>query len=305
MTSLPLPPENSTDDFRQGSACADAQTTHANRENSAITTQLPPSDLIDPVRLSALLGEAGRRLNITAVAECSSTSTLLLQSASKGAPSGSVIVADRQTAGRGSRGRSWSAVPGTCLMFSLLWSFSGGLDRLSGLSLAAGVGIVEALSRCGITPISLKWPNDILYENGKLGGTLIELCTKEKQAMAVIGIGLNMHLPGNIGESCAAALPPAALEQTGKPLPERHILLARLLMSLTEVLDRFTAGGFPAVRDSWHTYHAWQDRRVRLLREGQSEQEVLCLGADMDGALLIETPNGIERCLSGEVSLRP
>ena len=288
----------------QGLTCASAQAADSSMPSGNIATNYLQSDLIHPDRLSSLLGETRQRFSLIALAECTSTSTLLLQQAREGAPSGTVIVADRQTAGRGSRGRAWSATPESGLMFSVLWGFPGGLECLSGLSLATGVGVVEALEGSGIAPITLKWPNDILYENGKLGGILIELHADEKQAMAVVGIGLNLRLPKHVSGNHAAALPPAALEQIVPVLPDRHVLLARLLVSLANTFDRFAAGGFAALHDQWHAYHAWQNKKVRLLREGQPEQEGLCVGADMDGALLVKTSNGIERCLSGEVSLR-
>ena len=264
----------------------------------------PPSPLIDPTRLSTLLGPASARFNVTALAECASTNTLLLEQVGEGVPSGTVIVADRQTAGRGSRGRSWSGSAEASLMFSILWSFPGGPERLSGLSLAVGVAVVQALESCGAMSITLKWPNDVLYENAKLVGILIELHAEEEKSTAVIGIGINLRQPENIGVAHAAALPAAALEQIVSELPERHILLARLLASLAETFDRFADGGFAVLREEWQARHAWQDKPVRLLRDNQVEKEGICLGTDTDGALLIRTEEGIRRCLSGDVSLR-
>ena len=101
--------------------------------------------LIEPARLRTLLGAAAGRFDVDSLAECESTNTELLARAERGAPSGSVLVADRQTAGRGSRGRTWLASPEASLTFSLLWRFDGGLERMSGLSLAVGLAVVEAL----------------------------------------------------------------------------------------------------------------------------------------------------------------
>jgi BirA family biotin operon repressor/biotin-[acetyl-CoA-carboxylase] ligase len=96
----------------------------------------------------------------------------------------------------------------------------------------------------------------------------------------------------------------ASVAQALSPLPDRHDLLAQLLIELAAVLDRFSGGGFAALRDEWLARNAWQDRPVRLLRDGVIEKEGICRGADIDGALLIETIDGIERCLSGDLSLR-
>lgn len=262
-----------------------------------------PSLLIDPLRLHALLEEASGRFDVVAVAECASTNTVLMRRAAAGAPSGTVLVADRQTAGRGSRGRAWAASPEASLTFSVLWTFPGGLTRLSGLSLAVGVAVVRALARCGAAGVMLKWPNDILHGDAKLGGILVELDADDAAARVVVGIGLNLRLPASIGEG--AALPPAALDRIVAALPDRHLLLARLLVELARVFDRFSADGFAGLRDEWHACHAWQERPVRLLRDGRVEKEGVCAGADADGALLVRTADGLERCLSGDVSLRP
>ncbi len=264
----------------------------------------PPSTLIDPKRLSALLGPIGARFDVISLSECSSTSTLLMEHAREGARSGTVIVADRQAAGRGSRGRSWTSSPEASLTFSIMWSFPGGPERLSGLSLAVGVAIAQGLESCGAAPIALKWPNDVLYENAKLVGILIELYMEEGKTVAVIGIGINLRKLENNGSTHAAALPFAALEQIVPELPERHLLFARQLTSLSETFDRFAAGGFAALREQWQARHAWQDKPVRLLRDNHVEKEGICLGTDTDGALLIRTDEGISRCLSGDVSLR-
>jgi len=272
--------------------------------DAAAMTDSPASLLIDTVRLQALLGDAGGRFDVDSLAECESTSTLLLERTAQGAPAGSVIVTDRQTAGRGSRGRIWLASPESSLTFSVLWRFECGLDGLSGLSLAVGVAVVHALEACGASGVSLKWPNDILHDNAKLGGILVELQGEPDGALAVIGIGLNLRLPESIGAGEGFAIPPAALDKIITPLPERHALLAQLLIELAHVFDRFSAGGFSALRQQWQARHAWQDRPVCLLRDGQIAKEGICRGADSDGALLVQTKTGVERCLSGDLSLR-
>jgi BirA family biotin operon repressor/biotin-[acetyl-CoA-carboxylase] ligase len=262
------------------------------------------SPLIDPVRLQSLLGIASGRFDVDALTECESTSSLLLERASKGAPAGSVVVADRQTAGRGRRGRNWLSSPESSLTFSVLWRFEGSVDRLAGLSLAVGVALARALGACGAPATKLKWPNYHLLGDAKLGGILVELQSERRSMFAVIGVGLNLQMPAADAESEVFGQPAAALAQVLSPLPDRHDLLARILVELALVLDCFTAGGFATLRDEWLARHAWQDRPVRLLRDGVTEKEGVCRGADADGALLIQTDTGIERCLSGDLSLR-
>jgi BirA family biotin operon repressor/biotin-[acetyl-CoA-carboxylase] ligase len=260
-----------------------------------------PSPLIAPARLKALLGTAAARFDVDALAEGSSSSDLLLERAARGAGSGSVLVVDRQTAGRGRRGRAWASAPESSLTFSVLWRFDGGIERLAGLSLAVGVAVVRALESFGVRGAALKWPNDVLLGGSKLAGILVELSSERRGMVAVIGIGLNLQAPP---AEAVLDVPAASLADALPVLPDRHDLLAGLLLALWPVLDRFAGGGFAALRDDWLAVHAWQDRPVRVLRDGRVELSGLCRGADADGALLVETATGIERCLSGDLSLR-
>ena len=257
--------------------------------------------LIDPARLKPLLGRLSSRFDVDALAECSSSSDVLLERAARGAGSGTVIVADRQTAGRGRRGRTWNSAPEASLTFSLLWRFEGGVARLAGLSLAVGVAVVRALRSLGVPNLSLKWPNDVLLGGDKLAWILVELSSERRGMIAVIGIGLNLAQPP---AAAALGVPVATLRDALPALPERHSLLAALLSELVPVLELFAREGFAALQAEWQALHAWQDRQVRLLRDGEVEFEGFCRGADADGALLIETAAGVQRCLSGDLSLR-
>lgn len=255
-----------------------------------------------------MLADQRGRFDVDALAQCESTNTVLLARASAGAPSGSVLVADQQTAGRGRRGREWLSSAESGLTFSVLWRFPGSIERLSGLSLAVGVAVTRALENCGVSGIRLKWPNDILLGEppvqGKLGGILVELQGERRGMQAVIGIGLNLQLPPLMPEAGEPIYPLAALAQVLATVPDRHVLLAQLLIELGGVLDRFSAEGFAALREEWLSRQAWPDRPVRVLHEGLVQMQGYCRGVDVDGALLIETASGVERCLSGDLSLR-
>lgn len=259
------------------------------------------SALIDPVRLKPLLGTLAARFDVDALAEASSSSDLLLARAAQGAGSGTVLVIDRQTAGRGRRGRSWMSTPESSLTFSLLWRFEGGVERLAGLSLAVGVALVRALAALGCHDMALKWPNDVLLDGAKLAGILVELSSERRGMVAVIGIGINLAAPP---ADLILEVPAAGLADAMREIPERHALLAQILTELAPVLDRFSQSGFSAFRDQWQALHAWQGREVMLLRDGKVEMAGVCRGADVDGALLVETAAGLSRCLSGDLSLR-
>lgn len=258
----------------------------------------------DYAAVRAQLGELAPRFDVDCLAVCESTSSELMQRAEAGAPSGSVVVAGRQTAGRGRRGRVWLAPEGGSLAFSLLWRLAPTSPPPLGLSLAVGVAVARALEGFGAAGVSLKWPNDVLLAGRKLAGILIELAPMRGRGLAVIiGIGLNLRLPADFPDG--PELRAADLASILPGLPSREAILAALLRQLAEVLAAFEAGGFQAVREDWMARHAHQGSPVRLLDEHQPPQEGICRGADVDGALLLETSAGVQRILAGEVSLRP
>lgn len=259
--------------------------------------------LIDLVLLKSRLGDLAGRFDVDALDECDSTSSELMRRADRGAPSGSVVVADRQSAGRGRRGRSWLSEPDASLTFSVLWRFDCPLARLSGLSLAVGVGLARALERLGARGVCLKWPNDVLLQDGdryaKLAGILVELSTDRRGTQAVIGIGLNLAAPAG-----DLAQPAAGLDQACAAPPERHRVLAAVLQELAGALETFAVDGFAGLKTDWQQRHAWQGQTVHILGEGAAPLAGRCLGADDDGSLLLETGAGLERIFSGDVSLR-
>ena len=244
--------------------------------------------------IAAALGGTACRFDIDLLAECGSTNAELLVRAGHGAPSGTVIVAERQTTGRGRMGREWIAAPGDSLAFSQLWRFPAGTN-LSGLSLAVGVAVARALQKVGAGDTALKWPNDILRDGGKLGGILIEL---QSATAAVIGIGLNLRLPDAMPDEVRATA--AALDLPVDP----NALLATVFAELLAVLDAFAVTGFAALRDEWLARHAWTGRPVRVGSPHAAPLDGICAGVAEDGALLLETSGGTQRILSGDVSLR-
>ncbi|MDD5250159.1 MAG: biotin--[acetyl-CoA-carboxylase] ligase [Rhodocyclaceae bacterium] len=257
------------------------------------------SDTHDPLAVPAIaaaLGALAVRFDVDVLADCESTNSELMRRAEAGAPSGTVVAAERQTAGRGRMGRSWFAEPGASLTFSLLWRFAPGTWP-HGLSLAVGVALAEALEKTGVTKLALKWPNDLLLDGRKLAGTLVELVPGSPHA-AVIGIGLNLRLPRDMPEDVRALA--AALD---REVP-RNELLARLLESLHGVLTAFADGGFVALRQRWLAHCTHIDAPVQILSEFAPPLAGHCIGVDVDGALLVETAVCVQRILSGEVSLR-
>lgn len=258
-------------------------------------------DQLDALGLAVALGGHAARFRLDLRQRCSSTNSVLLELAERGAPGRSVLVCNEQSAGRGRRGRTWLASRAGSLTFSLLWRFPAAAPSPAGLSLAVGVALARALEAQGVSGITLKWPNDVLLAGRKLAGVLIELVPGFGANAAIIGIGLNLRLPADFP---VERIPAADLRQVMPVLPPRNVLLARLLLELEASLVAFGRLGFTAFRESWLARCAHLDTAVRLVSDAGSSDGV-CRGVDADGALLLESAAGIQRLVSGDVSLRP
>lgn len=230
-------------------------------------------------------------------AECASTNTLLREQAEAGAPSGKVLVADRQTAGRGRCGRAWLSSPGESLTFSVLFRGKP-VETLSGLSLAVGLALLQALEKLGARALSLKWPNDLLCrKNGKdakLAGVLIE-CAGDA---VIIGIGLNLK-SFDLPEQATAGLSDCLDTPASPPA-----LLAAIVRELDFMWADFVVRGFAPLRDAWQARHAGQGKSVRLVENGRVLAEGRYLGVDDNGALRLAAADGEQIFWAGDLSLR-
>ncbi len=246
------------------------------------------------------LGEDAGQFDIGILPQAASSNTLLLQRAGPdAAPGGSVLVVELQTAGRGRMGRTWRSGLGSTLTFSLLWRFDCGLNALSGLSLAVGVAIARALNGLGAQDVRLKWPNDILTEQGKLGGVLIEAQGDMLGPSAVvIGIGLNCSLPGNLADRIDQ--PAGALDELCQDMPTRNRLLAAVLQELAGALRQFAQSGFAAFGGEWERYHIHQNQPVQLRMADGSIVTGIARGVSGSGELRLETAEGMRQFNSGE-----
>jgi len=220
-----------------------------------------------------------------------------------------VLFAERQTQGRGRRGRTWASPLAANLYVSVLRGFPGGLARLAGLSLAAGVAIAEVLRELGLATVGLKWPNDLVAGDCKLGGLLIEGGGEfAGPARAVIGLGLNMRMP----ESVAAGIdqPWTDIERlaadAGLARSEaltRTAVAAALLDALLPALAQFEEEGLAPFLPRYAALDALAGRAIRA-EVGGHWLEGQALGVAEDGALRVRI-DGMERSLhAGEVSVR-
>ncbi len=252
---------------------------------------------------SARLANGGVGFVVEVHGQLVSTNSHVLEIAQRGGPHKHVTVTEIQSAGRGRRGRAWLAQLGGGLTFSLLWRFRRPLTALSGLSLVVGLGLARALHRIGVSAARVKWPNDILVDDAKLAGILIETQGDMLgDAVAVIGIGLNVRAGKALHSRVENRL--TSLADLMDDVPDRNDLLLAILKELDAVLIDFDAGGFPPFAEEWQAWHAWQERRVYVQGMGQGVLEGVAAGVDKTGALRVVTSAGERLVHSGEVSLR-
>lgn len=260
-------------------------------------------ELLDPEVISASVSR--QRQDPPAVEVqlvCSSTSSLLLERARANAPA-QVLLAELQNAGRGRWGRQWQSHFGGGLYMSLLWRFSLVPAGLAGLSLASAVAVVDVLRRAGAEQVGLKWPNDIVSAQGKLGGILVELIGEPTgPCSVVIGVGLNVKV--DEAQRREIDQPLADLHQfVGSAALARNQLAADLIVALAGVCESFPRHGLAPYRDRWTQYDSLRGRPVVLHLPG-GQVEGTAAGIDERGALCLKTAEGTLTYFSGDVQLK-
>jgi BirA family biotin operon repressor/biotin-[acetyl-CoA-carboxylase] ligase len=235
-----------------------------------------------------------------------STNSRLLERPNPPAGSCEALLAEFQSAGRGRRGRTWLAPPGGAVCLSLSWTFPEVPRDVGALSLAVGVCVLRALESQGISDVRLKWPNDVLIADRKLGGVLIELRAESAgPACAVIGIGLNVALGAVLLEKIAATgLQAVDLTSVATKPVSRNALAAGLIECVVRGLLEFEREGLRPFVEEWRHADALRARPVSV-QAGDETARGLARGIDLTGALLLETPQGLRKFFSGEVTVRP
>src|SRR5690349_4026788 len=210
-------------------------------------------------------------VEVRVLERCTSTNDVLLVEA----PARPVLLAaEKQTAGRGRRGRRWYGAPGSAITFSLGRTVRRPLREVSGVALVAGVAVVRALRALGASRVALKWPNDLVVDDAKLGGILIESRARAGGAFAVIGVGLNFRRDVTLELRLRRRI--AALERLIVPAP-RNAVIARVGAELMQALELFEQRGLEALRREWEQLDA--DRKSTRLNSSHVEisYAVFCL----------------------------
>lgn len=263
-----------------------------------------PLQLLDATKISEYLVETlgERALDFEIHRVVGSSNDEIKQRVKTSLVPGFAIFAEAQTAGRGRRGKQWQSPFGCNLYLSLYYPLKRGLSAVMGLSLAIGVGIAELLHQQGILGVELKWPNDILVDGKKLCGILIELDGQANgDAHAIIGIGLNIAMPGSVEN--AIDQPWTDLRRAAERPIDRNFWAAALLACVRKQFSIFEVQGLTPFIPTWLHYDRFALQPVRLLL-GHEVIEGIVEGIDEQGALLLRRGNVIEKYHAGEVSLR-
>ncbi|WP_115299218.1 bifunctional biotin--[acetyl-CoA-carboxylase] ligase/biotin operon repressor BirA [Ectopseudomonas mendocina] len=213
-----------------------------------------------------------------------------------------VLLAERQTAGRGRRGRVWASPFAENLYCSVVLRVDGGMSQVEALSLTVGLAVAKTLQSLGLNGVQLKWPNDVLVDGRKISGILLELAGDPADVChVVIGIGINVNMandaPGAIDQ------PWASVRQCMGRMLDRNDLAAELLLQLRDCLSMHWQHGFAGLREEWEALHAWRGRSV-VLTAGNNATLGVVLGVDERGAVRLSV-DGVDRAFSGgELSLR-
>jgi BirA family biotin operon repressor/biotin-[acetyl-CoA-carboxylase] ligase len=233
-----------------------------------------------------------------------STNQYLLDQLKQGETSSFAFFTEYQTAGRGRHHRPWIASFGTNIQFSLLWHFPKDPMELAGLSLVVGVAVIRALKKYGLTDhIGLKWPNDIYWNQQKLGGVLIEMMAETHSSThVVIGIGLNLKLDNKAAEQIDQDW--IDLQQITGLQPNRNQLAGLLLNDLILSLLAFQEQGIAAFLSEWKNLDISYNKKITVIK-GEQKIKGIARGVGKYGELLLENAAGeIEEFFIGDVSLR-
>ena len=259
-------------------------------------------DRLLPGEISHGLGTVALGCRIVYMERADSTSDTARELARRGAREGTLVVTEEQTAGRGRRGRTWHCPFGRGLLFSLVLRPMVRPACAPQVTMVAAVALARAVEKVtGLAP-GIKWPNDLLWQERKVGGILCEMVAEaERVAFVVLGIGLNANTPAGNFPPELAGKASSLREATGKRV-DRAALARAVLEEVERAYAAFGRDGMAAVREEWLARNVTVGRRVSLatVRERLTGTAV---GLGEDGQLLVETAGGIRAFAAGEVTL--
>ena len=259
-------------------------------------------DLLDEAEIAGELGQSAYGCRIDILFDTESTNKCLTERFGQPDLHNRIVLAESQHGGKGRRGRTWVSPFARGLYLSLGWHFAMAPASLNALSLASGVALIRALNGLDLTGIFLKWPNDLVCDNKKMGGILLEARSETAASCdVVIGIGINICLTDESKNNLDQ--PVTDLAGIHQNLPSRNRLAGRIIAEQLSMLNRVAAGGMGEYVVEWRGLDYLSGRQVELLMPGQVLHGRV-RGVDDNGQLLLETSNGTEKFSSGELRVR-
>ena len=248
---------------------------------------------------------AGRRIGrrLVFLPEVGSTNRLALQLAQEGAPEGTVVIADRQTEGRGRLQRVWQSPPGCNLYVSFLLPPAIAAVNAARITLMAGVAVAEMVSFFCPEGVGLKWPNDVRIRGRKVSGILTEMrMTGGAVETVVVGIGVNVNMARADFDPEYREAATSLREETGR-LCVREDAAFLLCEKLGQWYQILLGEGFIPIRSRWLSLSEMGGSLIRVLFEGEVQEGVFT-GIDGDGALLLTDALGsVRRITAGDASI--
>lgn len=259
-----------------------------------------PLVLLEAESIASCAPELGWLIHV--LASVDSTNAEIMRRLEAGEIAPFCVIAERQTAGRGRRGRPWVSPFAENLYCSLVVRVDGGMRQIEALSLTIGLAVARTLLNNGIRDVGVKWPNDVLVKGRKISGILLELLGDPADIYhVVIGIGLNVNMLA--GHEQSIDQPWTSVRQELGRVVDRNWLAAELLVQLRGYMSRHWASGFAGLREEWELLHLWTGKEASLVAGTQTVSGKI-LGVDDSGAIRLLVAGREAAFSGGELSLR-
>lgn len=249
-----------------------------------------PLLVADDIRARLATRRFGRRLHL--LGETDSTQRVALELARNGAEEGTLVIAERQTAGRGRMGRSWHSPAGKGIYMSLILKPDLPLHQAPQLTLLTSVAVVRAIRM--LVPkvdVQIKWPNDLLVRGRKLCGILLESSAENERLQHVVaGIGISVNLSEEDYPEELRSIATSLRMESGETV-NRAELIAQCMAQLEQWYEVYLQQGFPPIRTLWEAYAETIGRKVSI-RSGGRTVTGLAIGLDDYGGLIVDTGDG-------------
>ena len=210
----------------------------------------------------------------------------------------SIYITDYQSQGKGRQNKTWVTPLGQSVALSISHAFNCGLGEMSGLNIAIGVSIVQTIEQLGGKALGLKWPNDVLGNDGKVAGILIEASGNNKSCFVVIGVGINWNIQQSILDSIERKCMNIGLIGVS-----RTYFIATLIFNIHQIIQEFSKHKLKNIISIWKKYDCYVGENINVIQENMTKSAKY-LSVDTQGYLRVEMQGEVKQLASGEVTIR-